>query len=66
MPASRKVKTFGRSDDDLEKLLAGMNRSQDLVMRMMDTKAIVAAAPPALVKTRSQQRAHVRGARAKL
>jgi len=66
MPASRKIKTFGQSDDDLEKLLAGMNRSHDLELRMMDAMGATAKSQPSpLVKSRSQMRAQMRGARGK-
>lgn len=64
MPASRKIKSFGQSDADLDKLLAGMDRSQDLALRMLDMSAAAKAQPSPLTLTRSQFRSKVRGAAA--
>lgn len=61
MPASRKIKSFGQSDADLDKLLAGMDRSRDLADRMLDMKAAAKAQPSPFTLTRSQFRAKLRG-----
>lgn len=60
MPVSKKLRTFGQSDADLDALFAGMDRTADLPLKMLDVKAIVKAAPSPLTKSRSQTRAAIR------
>jgi hypothetical protein len=63
MPARSKPKTFGRSDQELEALLAGMDRTRDLAARMLDMSAAAKAQPSPMVMSRSQFKNTLRTAR---